>query len=120
MEDYTDFLTEDGLKIFHEIIAHLKENNLHKPIDFFEVAVVANAFEIYRLAAKNINENGYKTPPAQSGYQSVNPDFTVMKECFAQINKGSSKLLLNADSRQRLFKGQLDRKKKINVTDDLD
>ena len=119
-EQYSDFLTPDGVQIFNKIMDHLKENDLHNSIDFLEVCVVANAFALYRQAARVVNENGYATPPAKSGYQSINPHFTVMKETFAQINKHAPKFLMDASSRQKLFGGKLNKKEKVDPCYDLD
>jgi P27 family predicted phage terminase small subunit len=119
-DSYPDFLTADGRAIFDEIHEHLKRNGLAQQADFFELAMLANSFDMYRKAAKDCNDKGYETAPSKTGYTSVNPSFTVMKTEYSNVLKHSAKFGLNAGDRARLFKGKLDKVKKKQPNEDLD
>jgi len=119
-DKYYDFLTSDGKEIFDFIIEYLEENELLKSGDFFEVAVYANALDTYRKAAKVCNDKGNTQKPSNGGWDQVSPHYTIMKNEYQNILKHGSKFLLNADSRQRLFKGALNRKKKADPNSGLE
>jgi P27 family predicted phage terminase small subunit len=119
-QTFNDFLTEDGRQIFDFLSDHLKENNIYKDVDLFELAVLSQAFSLYRKAAKIINDVGPTQQPEKGGWDQVSPWYTVLKNEYQNILKHSPKFLINPEARQRIFKGKLDKKKKVSITDGLD
>jgi len=118
---FTDFLTDEGIEIYTEIMKHLDANNLSLEIDYLELAMLANSFDLYAKAAKKCNLLGYSTKATASGYTTINPDYLVLKTEYGNLLKHSGKFGLSAGDRMRIFKGLLSKKaKKVDPSDDLD
>lgn len=118
--EYFDFLTDEGKAIFDFIVEHLKQNDIYKTADVFEIAVLANSFDMYRRSAKIVNEKGATQKPERGGWDQVSPHYTVLKNEYQLISKHAQKFMLNPEARQRVFKGKLTPKKKVSPLDNLD
>jgi phage terminase small subunit len=110
-----DFLTENGLFIFKEIEKHCKEKLKMYAIDRFEIAMLANSFDLYGESAKVCNERGVSmsfTNDKGGVYEQIRPEYTVMKNEYGNILKHSGKFGLNPGDRDKIFKKLDDGKKK--------
>ena len=96
------YLTPNGVKIFNQLLKHLEDVDL-KAVDSFELSALANTFDIHQRAAVVINrsDDGYtqKTP---NGYRQITPEFSIYKDTFDRINKGSDKFGLNPAAREKI------------------
>lgn len=126
-----DFLSKNGLFILKEIEKHCKEKLSLMDIDRFEMAMLANSFDLYQKAAKYCNDYGVsmkfpaKTAPEgfdeldedekeavrdskqqKSGgmYEQIRPEYTVMKNEYQNILKHSAKFGMNPGDREKIFK----------------
>lgn len=101
-----DFLSENGLLIFKELEKHCGEKMKMYAVDKFELAMLANSFDMYSEAAKYCTENGAKMTivTERGSYYQICPEYTVMKSEYSNILKHSGKFGLNPGDRERLFK----------------
>lgn len=101
-----DFLSKNGLLIFEELQKHCGERMKMYDVDKFELAMLANAFDMYSEAAKYCTEHGAKmTIQTERGtYYQICPEYTVMKSEYANILKHGGKFGLNPADRERIFK----------------
>lgn len=94
-----DFLNEKGLFIFKELKKHCKDKLKMMEIDDYELAMLANSFEVYGRVAKMCNEEGFS-----NSHDQIRAEYTVMKSEYANILKHSSKFGLNPGDRAKFFK----------------
>ena len=83
--------------------------------DKFEMAMLANSFDLYAEAAKACNEKGISmsfTNDKGGIYEQIRPEYTVMKNEYGNILKHAGKFGLNPGDRDKIFKGLKDDKKK--------
>jgi len=101
-----DFLSKNGLLIFQELEKHCSEKMKMYEVDKFELAMLANSFDLYATAAKYCSEHGTKmTILTERGtYFQINPEYTVMRGEYANVLKHSGKFGLNPADRERIFK----------------
>jgi hypothetical protein len=138
-EQFNGFLSGDGQLIFDELTAHCKRKLKMMDVDHFELSMLANSFALYAECARVCNDEGVsmtfgkketgngdddededKKVKAKGGpYQQIRPEYTVMKNEYANIMKHSPKFGLNPGDRARLFKG-LDKKEKKKPDEGLD
>ena len=102
-----DFLNEKGLFIFKELKKHCKDKLKMMDIDDYELAMLANSFEVYGRVAKMCNEEGFS-----NSHDQIRAEYTVMKSEYANILKHSSKFGLNPGDRAKFFKGLGEKEKK--------
>lgn len=110
-----DFLTENGLLILKEIEKHCKERLKMASADKFEMAMLANAFDLYDRNAKICNEEGVSmTIVTEKGgmYSQIRPEYTVMKNEYGNILKHAGKFGLNPGDRDKIFKKLNEKEKK--------
>src|SRR5688572_13416862 len=110
-----DFLTKNGLLILKEIEKHCKEKLKMVEADKFEMAMLANSFDLYADNARVCNEEGVSMEiVTEKGgvYRQIRPEYTVMKNEYGNILKHSGKFGLNPGDRDKIFKGLKDEKKK--------
>lgn len=98
------YLTDNGMAIFDAIKAHCTNYKL-EGIDEYEMAMLANSFDLHAKAAKVCNEDGVSQNPKEGGWAQVRPEYTVMKNEYANILKHSGKFGLNPADRAKFFKG---------------
>jgi len=102
-----DFLTEKGLLIFKEIEKHCKERLKMYETDKFEMAMLANSFDLYAENARVCNEDGVSMEilTEKGGvYRQIRPEYTVMKNEYGNILKHAGKFGLNPGDRDKIFK----------------
>ena len=110
-----DFLTKNGLLIYGEIEKHCKSRLKMADADKFEMAMLANSFDLYAENAKLCNEEGVSmTIVTEKGgmYSQIRPEYTVMKNEYGNILKHSGKFGLNPGDRDKIFKKLGEDKKK--------
>lgn len=110
-----DFLSKNGLLIFGEIEKHCRERLKMFEIDKFEMAMLANSFDLYAENAKICNEDGVAmTITTEKGgvYSQIRPEYTVMKNEYGNILKHAGKFGLNPGDRDKLFRKLKEDKKK--------
>lgn len=107
-----DFLTENGLFMLGELEKHCKSHLKIMEVDKFELAMLANSFDLYQKAAKYCSDNGVSMPAGDNGYMQICPEYTVMKNEYQNILKHSGKFGLNPGDRAKFFKGLGDKEKK--------
>lgn len=84
-------------------------------IDKFEMAMLANSFDLYAENAKICNEDGVAmTITTEKGgvYSQIRPEYTVMKNEYGNILKHAGKFGLNPGDRDKLFRKLKEDKKK--------
>lgn len=99
-----DFLSENGLSIFKELETHCRQKLKMLDVDRFELAMLANSFDMYGAAAKHCLEHGVSMPAGDNGYMQICPEYTVMKNEYTNVIKHSSKFGLNPGDRAKFFK----------------
>ena len=114
-------LTEHGHLIFENIKTHcIKEMGMME-IDTPGMEMIANAFDQYSRCAAILNEKGM-TQTAKNGFETLRPEYTIMKNCYDQILKHSDKFGLNPGSRKKIFSMQKapEKKKGFNLDSKID
>lgn len=101
-----DFLSQTGSVIYEAIKAHCDAKLKMLDIDHYELAMLANSFDVYGRAAKLCNDEGFANKHSQ-----IRPEYTVMKNEYANILKHSPKFGLNPADRMKIFKGVKEKKK---------
>lgn len=141
-----DFLSENGLSIYKELKKHCESKLKLLEVDRFELAMLANSFDLYAKAAKYCRDYGIsmsfkpsdapedyedladdeketvresKSSKAGGIYQQIRPEYTVMKNEYNNILKHAGKFGINPADRSKFFKG-IDKPQKKKITDDLD
>jgi phage terminase small subunit len=109
-----DFLTKNGLFIFDQLKSHCKDKLKMMEIDFLELGMLANAFDMYAANAKFCRDNGqtYEMTTKTGKYPMIRPEYNIMKDCYEKILKHSGKFGLNPGDRDRIFKSMKEDKKK--------
>jgi len=90
--------------------------------DKFEMAMLANSFDLYSENAKVCNEEGVSMEiiTEKGGvYRQIRPEYTVMKNEYGNILKHSGKFGLNPGDRDKIFKGLKEEKKKKGFNTDM-
>ena len=106
------YLTKRGRKIFQEIITHIRDSNIIQDIDTLELSMLANSFDVYERMAQQLNEEGFSEEviTKNGSFKQIVPEYTVMKNEYANVLKHSGKFGLTPGDRQKIFGGL---KKKI-------
>jgi phage terminase small subunit len=109
-----DFLTDNGLLILKEIEKHCKQRLKMEDVDKFEMAMLANSFDLYAANAKLCNEEGIamEMVTEKGIYRQIRPEYTVMKNEYGNILKHSGKFGLNPGDRDKIFKKLVEKKEK--------
>jgi len=104
MANFNDFLTDDGFVIFQALKKHVSQLGI-KDADEYELAMLANSFDLYSQNGNYCKENGttYLMPTKTGSYPMIRPEYNVMKNEYAQILKHSSKFGLNPGDRAKIF-----------------
>jgi phage terminase small subunit len=103
MKEYLDFLTVRGMSIFRAIKNHCRKYGITE-IDHMEMAMLANAFDLYAVNAKKCLDIGYtQHPEKDGGWDQVRPEYTIMKQQYDIIMKHSGKFGLNPGDREKIF-----------------
>lgn len=97
-----EFLTERGKIIFDSIIGNCKKYGINDA-DNFEIAMLANSFDLYAKNAAICNKKGTTQKPKEGGWDQVRPEYTVMKNEYNNILKHSGKFGMNPADRERIF-----------------
>ena len=109
-------LTEDGQHIFESIKAHCTKELGMMEIDTPGMEMIANAFDQYARCAAILKEKGY-TQVAKNGFETLRPEYAIMKDCYDKVLKASDKFGLNPASRIKIFAMKKEeRKKGFNLT----
>lgn len=116
-----DFLTENGLFVLEQIKKHCGSKMNMLDIDFLELGMLANSFDIYATNAKYCRDNGqtYQMKTKTGIYPMVRPEYNIMKNEYQNILKHSGKFGLNPGDREKIFKKmEKDPKKKTGFNTD--
>lgn len=120
-KEYKSFLTPEGEEIYEAILEHCKANKSSDEIQVFEMAMLSNSLAMYANAAEYCNENGVKmtfiNEKTGGQYQQICPEYTVMKNEYANILKHAPKFGLNPADMAKLG---MKKKKKANPNEGLD
>ena len=104
--EYFDFLTPRGIKIYGIVKKHCEQNKIwFEDVDPFELAMLANSFDLYGRMAKIVNDEDATQNPKAGGWAQVRPEYTVMKNEYQNILKHSAKFGLNPGDRAKIFSG---------------
>jgi hypothetical protein len=115
------YLNEKGQEILKMILDHCKDCALPVERLKLEASMLANSFAMYDECARYCNDYGIsmsfagkeKEGKAEAGiYQQIRPEYTVMKNEYANILKHSPKFGLNPMDFEKIFKGSNKPKKK--------
>ena len=120
--NFNDFLTEQGQAIFQAIKTHCSQIGL-MDADEYEIAMLANSFDVYSQNATYCKENGqtYEMPTKTGTYPMIRPEYNVMKNAYVEIQKTAEKFGLNPAARAKIFnmkKGKDEKKKGFDLTGD--
>jgi phage terminase small subunit len=116
-----DFLTKNGLSILKEIEKHCRERLKMADADKFEMAMLANSFDLYADNARICNAEGVSMEiVTEKGgvYRQIRPEYTVMKNEYGNILKHAGKFGLNPGDRDKIFKKMKDEKQKKGFNTD--
>lgn len=119
-KEYKSFLTPEGEEIYNLILDHCKVQGIDDSIDTFELTMLSNSFALYADAAAYCNENGVKMSFVNDKggkYEQICPEYTVMKNEYANILKHSAKFGLSPGDRSKLG---MKKKKKAKPSEGLD
>lgn len=106
--DFGGFLSDEGRAIYEAILSHCQSKLKVMEIDNFELAMLANSFDLYAKSAQLCNNDGVKftiITEAGASYEQIRPEYTVMKNEYQNILKHSSKFGMNPGDRAKVFKG---------------
>lgn len=118
------YLTERGKKIFKEIVKHIKESEIIADIDTLELSMLANSFDVFENMASICNADGDSggyteiVTGKNGSFKQTRPEYTIMKNEYANVLKHSGKFGLTPGDRHKIF-GGLKKKKKADVTEGL-
>ena len=104
-KEFKGFLSEGGARIYEAILKHCQDNGIQNEIDTFELAMLANSFDLYSINAEYCRDNGTTQSPVKGGWDQIRPEYTVMKNEYQNILKHSSKFGLNPGDRAKIFDG---------------
>jgi phage terminase small subunit len=134
-----DFLSKNGIYIYKELEKHCREKLNMYDVDKFELAMLANSFDLYQKSAKYCLDYGVsmsfpskdapddfeeldedeketvrdsKSMKSGGVYQQIRPEYTVMKNEYQNILKHSAKFGLNPGDREKIFKSLANAKPK--------
>lgn len=102
-----DFLSENGLLIFKALKKHCESKIKMFDIDDYELALLANSFDLHAKAAMYCKDHGttYMMATKTGEYPMVCPEYSVMKNEYQNILKHGAKFGLNPGDRAKIFKG---------------
>jgi phage terminase small subunit len=112
--DYNSFLSPEGQIIYDVLMDHCNAKLKMMDVDNFELSMLANSFSLYADSAKICNESGVSMSfmnDKGGKYEQIRPEYTVMKNEYANILKHSAKFGLNPGDRMKIFKGVKEKKK---------
>lgn len=112
MKEFNSFLSESGKALYKELLNHCNQKLKMMDVDHFELSMLANSFDLYATNAKICRDGGATQKPKEGGWDQVRPEYTVMKNEYANILKHSAKFGLNPGDRAKFFKGLKEGKKK--------
>lgn len=134
-DDFAGFLSYEGEQIYKDLKDHCKNKLRMMDIDLYELALLANSFDLHSKCAKVCNQQGISisfdpkgkgsnkkkrkqdedeepdlSPDEQEVkeggmYMQVRPEYTVMNKEYQNILKHSPKFGLNPGDREKIFKG---------------
>src|SRR6478735_4827772 len=93
-----DYLSERGKEVLQIILDHCKDCKLPVERLMLEASMLANAFALYEESAQFCNEKGVSMEfQTEKGgvYQQIRPEYTVMKNEYANVLKHTPKFGLN-------------------------
>jgi phage terminase small subunit len=105
-KEFNGFLSPEGEEIFDQLSKHCRSKMKMEEVDDFELAMLANSFDLYAKSASYCHENGIKTiiTTEKGGrYEQICPDYTVMKNEYQNIIKHSGKFGLNPADRGKII-----------------
>lgn len=104
MNDFNDFLTTQGVNIFQALKAHVSKLGIQSA-DEYELAMLANSFDIYSQNAKYCKDHGtvHEMETKTGTYPMLRPEYNAMKNEYANILKHSAKFGLNPGDRAKIF-----------------
>jgi phage terminase small subunit len=111
-DSFRVFLSDAGEVVYQALLSHCNAKLKMMEVDHYELAMLANSFALYAESARFCNEEGVAMPAGDSGYEQIRPQYTVMKNEYANILKHSAKFGLNPGDRAKFFKGLEEDKKK--------
>ena len=106
-EEYLAFLTDGGRVIYEALKEHCSKYKL-EAIDDYELAMLANSFDLYGRCAAKCNEGDFANK-----HDQIKPEYSVMKTEYQNILKHSGKFGLNPADRAKFFKGSKGEEKKF-------
>jgi P27 family predicted phage terminase small subunit len=95
-----DYLTKDGVKIYKKIEALLKDSEKDHLLDTWELSRLADAYDKYHKASKEVNEK-YLTDTDNKAFSQTGT-YLTWKESGATITKLSPQFGLTPKARQVL------------------
>jgi phage terminase small subunit len=106
------YLSDNGVRIFKELLKHCEEKGISEKIDSFELSMLANEFDKYETAATQAADNPTGLyNKFQNGTVQVNAFHTIMKDSYGLIMKHSPKFGLNPIDREKIL--GLSKKEKV-------
>ncbi len=106
MNEFRGFLSVQGEEIFESLRVHCHAKMQMEDIDDFELAMLANSFDLYSTCAKYCLDNDIKmtfTNEKGGTYSQICPEYTVMKNEYQNILKHSAKFGLNPADRNKIL-----------------
>jgi P27 family predicted phage terminase small subunit len=100
-------LNNSARNYYNTIIRFLNEKGVFESIDFYMVAMAANALALYHEAAKQVAQDG-ATQKFKTGATNVNGAYTVMKDQVQVFQQLSIRLGLDVKSREKIMSYQND------------
>lgn len=97
------YLSENGIKIFDEILNFVKTKGIEEQIDSFQLSMLANAFDLHERASvvMNNSEGGF-TQITKNEYSQIRAEFIVWQKTGDYINKNADKFGLNPPAREKI------------------
>ena len=98
------YLSKEGKVIFDKIAAHLVEIGISEDINSYELSMLANSFDLYAKAAKEVTDNGYQQFNERSHTHTMTPSYNIMKIEYSNIIKHAPKFGINPVDIQKVMK----------------
>ena len=100
------YLSPRGKEIFQEIVKHC--NNFGIPVSAmsFELSILSNSYDLYERNAVIVNSGGGVVEMGDKGYRQVSPEYTIMKNEYANIQKHGIKFGLNPLDFEKIMKAK--------------
>ena len=101
-----DYLSKEGKVIFAKIAKYLEEAGFTDDVNSYELSMLANSFDIYAKAAKEVRDEGYQQYNDRSKTMSMTPAYNIMKIEYSNMTKHAPKFGINPVDLKKVVQDQ--------------